>query len=556
MPKIPEKLHTAKKQRLSTFRSERYPWWTLWRDLATYYLPRRYIWLESSREQHVRELRNASILDGTATSAGKVLASGMMNGITSPARIWFKLRVNGFDLNEHHTVRVWLEEVERRMRAVMAESNFYNALAVMYLDLVFFGTATVLIYEDAEDVIRCYNPALGEYYLGQDARLQVNTFAREFKLKAHQIAGFWPDQRYWSSRMKNAMLRGDGKIDTDIDICHLIEPRDNTTGHPRLPDGFKFREMYWEKGGELGTLLAFRGYNEFPGLCPRWELTATDAYGGGCPGMDALGDTIQLQHETKRKGQGLDKIVSPPMVADVQLQHKPTALLPNGITFVSGNSQVGMSPAYQVNMPLQELTADIREIQSRIREIFHNDLFQMISQLDTVRSATEIDARREERLVQLGPVLERFENEALDPAINRIYSIMDRAGLIPEAPPEIEGQEIEIQYVSILSNAQSAVGVASVERLMQFTGNLAAVDPSVLNILNFDEIVRNYARDVGTPASNLRTRQETDAMAAEQQRQAQEQQALEQAQVGADTAKVLSETDVGGGANALQEILG
>jgi hypothetical protein len=58
----------------------------------------------------------------------------MMNGITSPSRPWFKLRVPGFD-DEGGPVTQWADEVARRMMKVMGESNFYNSMAVLYLDL-------------------------------------------------------------------------------------------------------------------------------------------------------------------------------------------------------------------------------------------------------------------------------------------------------------------------------------------------------------------------------------------------------------------------------------
>jgi hypothetical protein len=44
------------------------------------------------------------------------------------------------------------------------------------------------------------------------------------------------------------------------------------------------------------------------------------------------------------------------------------------------------------------------------------------------RNELEIIERKGEKLIQLGPVLERFENEALDPAIERCFNIMLRAG--------------------------------------------------------------------------------------------------------------------------------
>ena len=534
---------------LSALRSDRLPMWQLFRTLADYYLPRRYVWLLSDKERRVREARNPMILDGTGTKSARTLASGMMNGITSPSRPWFKVRVVGFDDDAENEVRLWLDEVTRRMLLVMAESNFYNSLAVLYLDLVVFGTASMLIYEDRESVIRCSNPALGEFYIAQSHRLQVNTFAREFSYKVHQIEARWGKENM-SDALRARVEQGGAALQQDVDIVHLIIPN---------PDGkgpFAFSEFYWEKGAPTGQILERRGYHEMPGIFPRWELTGNDSY-GMCPAMDALGDVIQLQHETKKKAQGLDKLVSPPMLADIQLAHRPTALLPNGVTFVSGmQNNGGMKPAYQIQIPLQELTADIREIQFRISETFHNDLFKMISQLETVRSATEIDARKEEKLVLLGSVLERFENEALDPAINRIFGCMQRAGLIPPAPESIQNADLEIQYDSILSAAQRAVGVIPTERWLTMVGNVAAIYPSAVNIPNFDQLLRDYARDIGVPARGINSVEDASALTQEQNDLAQQREAAATGEVLVNSAKQLSETQVTPGVSALQRIIG
>ena len=201
------------------------------------------------------------------------------------------------------------------------------------------------------------------------------------------------------------------------------------------------------------------------------------------------------------------------------------------------------------------MTADIRDVQLRIRETFFNQLFNMISQLDTVRSATEIDARREEKLVLLGSVLERFENEALDPAISRIFSIMERAGMLPEPPEEIADSEIQIQYVSILSQAQRAVAAAPTERWLGLIGNLAAVAPEALQVADMEELVRNYGLAIGVEAKNMRTREEVAEINAAAQKKAQMDEMAATVPVLADGAKTLSETEVGGGSNALQQLL-
>jgi len=549
MPKISEDQHKLLKQTIAELRNDRLPFWNLWRELADYYLPKRYVWLQSAKEQRIRNAANPYILDSTGTSAARTLASGMMNGITSPSRPWFKLRIPGFD-DDGGPISMWCDEVARRMMWIMGESNFYNAMAVLYLDLVVFGSAAVLIYEDDETDIRCYNPALGEFYFGQSHRLAVDTFAREYQQTAKQLC-----QRFGEDELtettKRLYKRGGAEALALIDVTHLIEPN---LGESKVPKKFAYRETYWETGAPQGQVLAQRGFNELPGIFPRWELSANDSYGTS-PAMDALGDVKQLQQETKRKAQGLDKMINPPIVADIQLQHRPTALMPNGITYVAGQNNVGAKPLYQISAPINDMTNDIRAVQGRIKETFFNQMFDMISQLDTVRSAAEIDARREEKLVLLGSVLERFENEALDPAIDRIFNIMQRKKLLPDAPQGLPAAGIEVQYVSILSTAQRAVAAAPTERWLQLIGGIASLDPSALDIPNFDELIRNYGNDIGVETRNMNTREQV-AMQREAKAQAEQQRQLtEAAPALAAGAKTLSETEVGGGGNALQQLL-
>jgi hypothetical protein len=551
--KISIKSHEAKRQLIAGLQNDRLPFWRLWRELADFFLPKRYVWLQSSKERRVRDARNPFILDNTGTQAARVLAAGMMNGITSPARPWFNLRIPGFLDDPTSAIRLWLDEVTRRMLLVLGASNFYNSMAVLYLDLVVFGTGAMLIYEDQSNIIRCYNPALGEYYLGQDSRLSVNCFAREFSYTVRQTVEQWGIENV-SQATKSQWNAGGANLMNEVKITHLIQPNDGSEKGSKST-ALPYYECYWETGAPAGEVLAETGFNELPGIFPRWELTANDSYGTS-PAMDALGDVIQLQQETKRKAQGLDKVVNPPIIADIQLQHKPTALLPNGITYVAGANNIGAKPLYQIAPPLGEMTADIRDVQTRIRETFHNPLFNMISQLDTVRSATEIDARREEKLVLLGSVLERFENEALDPALTRVFHIMFRAGLLPEPPEELDGSEIEIEYVSILSTAQRAVAAIPTERFVGLIGNIAAAVPSALNIPNWDELLLNYGEAIGVQARDLNSRAQIAAAKQAQAEQLAAQEAAVQGEVLVQGAKTLSETDVGGGANALQRLLG
>lgn len=534
---------------------DRQLWWTYWQTLADYILPRRYRWLtEENNWNKEKNLVNAKIVDGTATQAIKTLASGLMNGITSPARPWFRL--SSPLARYSYEAREWFDFVSAEMLQAMAESNFYSSIAIQYIDLAVFQSSSMLIYEDEEDIFRCYNDAIGEFFFAQDNRQVVTRYAREFQWKVLQVVKEFGLENC-SDRVQMAFRQGDGRLHENITVCHMIEPNDGTIGEIRLPKYMKYREVYWEKkrGAGENRVLRVRGFHEYPGSHPRWEIVGNDSYGIG-PSTDAIGDIRQLQHMQKRKLQALDKMVSPPIVADIQLQHRPTALMPNGITYVAGAGNIGVKPLYTVQLPYNEVMQDITRLQGRIQEAYHNDLFRMISSLETVRSATEIDARREEKLVLLGPVLDRIQRELLAPCLKRIFGIMLRKGYFPPVPEVLRGQIPMIEYSSVLSDAQRAVGAAPLERFAAFVGNLSGAKPELLDIPNWDAVVENYADMLGIPATNINPKKVVAQIRQRRQQQEQAAAGAEAAPGLAQSAKLLSETPVGGAASALDVVLG
>jgi hypothetical protein len=538
---------TALEAELQGLKTDRYSWWQHWSQLATYILPRRYRWLVTPNQSSRGSPINGAIFDSTGTIAARVLASGMMSGITSPTRPWFKLRIAGYGADEVNPVNIWLASCERRMMHVFQESNFYNAIAVVYMDLAVFGTAPMIIYEDFENVIQCYNPCAGEYYVWNDFRLKAGGLAREMVMTCRQMVDQFGKENC-PQEVRLAFERGGASLTQEYEVVHFIKPDING----------RWNEWYFTPGARApndAEFLSKRFFHETPFICPRWETTGNDAYGRSVA-MDALGDIKQLQQETKRKGQAIDKLANPPMVADIELKNKPASTLPGGVTFITKGQGAGFKPAYEnFRPPVQEMMSDIQQIQQRIKDTFFNDLFLMISSLETVRTATEIDARREEKLVMLGPVLERFQTEGLDPIIDRVFGIMSRAGLFEPAPPEIARAPIEIEYVSMLAEAQRAANTTGMERFLAQIGNIAAVQPEVLDIPNWDRLVTRYGMVLGNDPADMKSVDELAAYRAQKQKQQAQANALAAAPVAADAAKNLSETNVGGGQNALQQIL-
>lgn len=536
------------------------------KELAEFILPMRYSWLSPTAITASAPLvvksnpksdsnRNKQILDATGTKAARDLAAGMLNGVTSPARPWFNLRVAGFPQDGILPTELgaWLEEIRRRMLLVLAESNFYNSMAMLLLDMVVFGTAGMIIYEDFDDVIRCYGLPVGEFRIAQDNRRNISTCGRLQIFTVEQLVlefGLENCTDYVQAKYK----KGGNELYHNIAVSHLIEP--NRDDARSIEGGFAYREFYWETAQNPKHLILRRaGFTERPFGFPRWETVGNETYGLS-PGMDALPDIIQLQHETLRKAEALDKMTDPPVVMDAVMRQQRGAANPGSRFYVPGQSQAGARALYDVRMPLGELSADIAAVQSRVRDAFFNDLFRMISQLETVRSATEIDARREEKLILMGAVLERLENEGLDPFIIRVFSIMKRKGLIPPPPEQFGEVEIEVQYVSVLSDAQRAVGTGVIERYMQIVGQVSGLIPEVKDLPKWEHLLREYGQRLNVPAAGIRTEKEMQEITAKNQELLAAQQA---AQVGADlsgAAKNLGAVDVGGGRNAFQEVTG
>jgi len=546
-------------RRWTDIKDERSTFFGHWQELSEYILPRRGRFLTSKRNDGSK--KNAKIIDSTGTMAVRTLSAGMMSGITSPARPWFRLATPESALMEQSEVKQWLFGVEKKMRDIFSRSNLYNSLQTTYEELAVFGTGAMLINEDHDDVIRCYPFTVGEYGLALSSRLSVDTFYREFQLTVAQVVEQFG---YENCSDPVQSLYKTGQLDKWVEIMHVIEP--NSARQYNMKDNLNmpYHSCYLEKASKNERKLSSSGYEEFPVLAPRWHVTGVDIYGRS-PAMDVLGDVKALQIEQKRKAQGIDKMVNPPLQAPSSLRGQTATVLPGGVTYVDTmqGTQGGFRPTYEVNPRLAELQQDIAETQRRISQGFYSDLFQMLTMSDRRQiTAREIDERHEEKLLMLGPVLERLHTELLDPLIDRTFNIMVRNDLLPPPPEELGGVTLKVEYISVMAQAQKAIGTGAIERLAGFVGNMAAAKPEVLDKFDADQSVDEYAEMIGVPPRIVvpddvvqQIREERAQMEQQQMAMEQANQVAQTANVGAQAAKVMSDTDTGGD-NLLNNIVG
>jgi hypothetical protein len=251
-----------------------------WRDLADHFLPRRARFQITDNNKGDR--RNNKIIDSTPVFAARTLRSGMMGGVTSPARPWFRLTVPDPELSEMGSVKQWLDVVSRRMSTVFLRSNLYQCLPIMYGDIGIFATHAMLVEEDFERVIRFYSFPVGTYWIANDENGNVNVFMREFRMTVRQLIDKFAEKdtkgkvTSWENiSLQVKSLYDTGELEAWIDVCHVIHPNSDYQPSSARSKYKKYASCYFEKGTTQGASRAYDTADDDDGLCPSNRPAAT-----------------------------------------------------------------------------------------------------------------------------------------------------------------------------------------------------------------------------------------------------------------------------------------
>lgn len=532
-----------------------------WSDLARMVKPTRERFLTGKRNQGTRQ--NQQIINSTATFALGTLKAGMQSGLTSPARPWFKLVIGDEAIEEDPSVREWLQECADRMAIVFLRSNLYNALPMVYGDLGTFGTAAVGVFEDDEEVFRCHVFPIGSYAVNVDARGRLLRFARRYTMTVEMLVEEFggeggrpltPTERVidWSNfsdLVRTAWEAGNYTQNVEV-VWYTARNRDDYDESALDGRQWPWVSCYVEASRDSHTdgFLRESGFRTCAVMAPRWEATGEDSYGTDCPAMTALGDIRQLQSQERTKGKAIQKMVDPPLQAPYDVQTQKVSLIPGDVTYADlNNPHAGIRPIHEVNYPVGELREDMAGVESRINEAFHKNLFLMLAMDDRGSqpiTAEEVKERREEKLVQLAPVLERTNDELLDPLIDRAFDLMLHAGMFSEPPDVVKNRNIGVEYISLMAQAMKLVGIVAVDRFLQSVSAMAQIWPDARFKIKPFAVVEKYRDLLGVDPDLVADDDEAGAASnAEQQARARAQQTMLAAEQ-AKTAQALGNTPV------------
>lgn len=530
--------------RCGVMKNARSPYLTHWQEINQFVAPNNARFQTTDRDKGGK--RTNDIINETVLFSRRTFKSGLMAGMSSPARPWFLLAPPDPGMKEFGPVKEWLDTVTRLMRDVFVRSNLYGVLPTIYGSCGDYGTAAFGLQEDDKETIRCYPFSTGSYMIDCNERMQVDTLYREYTQTVRQLVSRFGLEKC-SLKVRTAWDRGD--YGTWVDVVHAIEPN-----FARIPGKLNARDKaYLSVTYEAGekTPLNVSGFDDFPALAPRWSVNGEDVYGTDCPGMVCLGSQKGMQFSERKKYQAVDKLVNPAMNGDATLRNAGADLLPGGVNWIPGmsNGNPGLRPIHELDYRTIEILGnDIKEVEERVRRAYYEDLMMLLANSDRPQmTAEEVRERSQEKLLVLGPLMEQFNDDLFDPLIDRVFNIMLRRGQLPPPPEELQGQSLRVEYVSIMAQAQKLIGVAAIERFVGFVGNLVAVAPDAMDKVDLDQAIDEYAEMTGVSAKIVRS---DDVVAQQRQARQEAAQAQQMAQMapamaqGANAVKTLSETNV------------
>lgn len=520
-------------------------WTPTWQELAEFMMPRKAnVQLTRSPGQAQTE----RLMDSTAVHANVLLSASMQSSLTSSSVRWFYYRIRGLVPGKIPTVDKWLEAAGEVTYDELRKSNFNSESSEFYSDLGVFGTAAMFVDEKKKRLgqsfsgLRFLTLQAGTYVIGENEEGFVDTLGYRFKLTCRQAAMQFGKERISPSLQKN--LQEGKNEDAQFDFIHIVYPR-YTPGvgenvNVKAPKDRPWASVWIEEAE--AWICKESGYHEFPFVVARWTKASGETYGRS-PGYTALPDTKTLNKLVELKLRALAVMVQPPVKVRDDGVLSQVRLFPGGQTHVRDMDAV---EALRIEGRMDVANMEQDKIQGAIRRIFFSDQLQL--QDGPQMTATEVNVRYEMMQRILGPTLGRLEHEFLAPLINRVFNILNRRKMLPEAPPELaqfykEGGLHEIEYEGPLQRAQRLSDLAAIQRFTQMVVPLAQVDMAILDIIDLDEVARVVAKAAGVPAAMIRDQDEIDekrAQRAEQQAaQAQAQQMESASKAGGQVAPLM-----------------
>lgn len=505
---------------------DRGTWETHWKELSKYVIPLK----DNIYGGEIKgEKKGSELFDAIGIRCNEQLASALHGMLTNPATQWFGFSSGDHLIDSKQTVAKWIQDTAKKVLFVLNNSNFQSEIHETFIDLGGFGTNNLIVEEDAIEVVRFNSRPIYEVVVSENYTGIIDTVYYEYKMTIEQLAERFPD-----TLPPDIMKLREQSPLQELYIVHAVEPTSRLPKqlqHEMLP----FTSLHILK--DNAVVLKKAGFEENPCIVSRFSKLSGEMFGRS-PAMKALPDIKTCNQMMKAWLEGAQLAVNPPMQAPDEGVLLPVRLTPGGMNYYRADSKDRIEPIFTGANP-QIGNQIIEFLHSSVKSAFYIDQLHLVE--NDRMTATEVMQRRDEQLRSMSPILGRLQYELLAPIVLRVFGIMLRRGMIDPIPNELRNAKLEVKFISQIARAQESIEGDNFLRAFQASAGVAELDPTSMDVVNTDEVVKFLFKTYGSPLHLLRKEQEVKQIRESRAQQQQAATSSEMANIDSQTAKNMAQ---------------
>ncbi|MEB5477278.1 portal protein [Acinetobacter pollinis] len=488
-----------------------------WGECYKYGAPERQQSFSMGNSKTQREKERAELFDSTAAESIQLLVSMVMSGVTPANAIWFQAAPDGVDdISKLTDGERWLEQCCQFMWRNIHAANFDSEAFETITDVVVAGWGVLYIDIDHDEgggyVFESW--PIGSCWISSSKPSgQIDIVYREHEMTAQAMVNTYGEDKC-STDVKNAATN---EPDKRFKLLHIIQPR-KTKGAGQLNTDMPYASYHVDLSNKI--ILKESGYQEFPCSIPRLRRLPNSVYGNGQMSV-ALPDAKTCNELMKQTLRAADMQICGMWIAEDDGVLNPHTVRVGPRKVIVANSIDSMKRLDDgVNFQIAEYL--MNNLQNGIRKKLMADQLPPIGTQQM--TATEINTRVEIIRQQLGPLYGRLQTEYLQVLLDRCFGLALRSGALGTPPDELRGANLSFKFISPLARAQRLDEVVATEQFLASVGNMAQIDKTVLDVVDFDAAANVVGKGRGVPQSIMRTEEEVNDLRQARQKAQQEQQ--------------------------------
>ena len=521
-------------RRFDQMNEEKSNWTNLFDEVLELYLPRKSFVFDKTTQGQ----KKTRVVSSVGIQANEVHANALHSFLTNPTVQFFEYYTGDPQIDTDIEVKKFLDMRTELAHSVLNESNFHTEVHENYLDLGVLGTDVLRMEDDKDQIIRFEARPIYDYVIAENPYGVVDQVGREKlftgdnivrKYGTDWIEKFYADSPGMAQDFIQKLLKDTRQ---KFKIIEFIQPKEIYKNHKIkiINRPFVMATVFAEKN----MLIKQNGYNEELYAVSRLTKSSHEVYGRS-HAMKTLPDMLSLNELQRVVIQGAQMNSKPPVVLTDDGGYPGFRMHPGAVNYrrPGADAPIAFNPNSRHDIGVDML----ERLTTAVKNGFNNDKLE----LPNFQRATtlEVQAKRDEDLRSLSPMLARQHNEKLVPLVRRLDALCERAGIFKDLkiPKLLENKSIGIKYSSQIARVQKTVLAENANKWLASIQNAAQMNPEMIDNIDFDAFVKYQAFSLSAPSYLLRTEGDVQALRKQRADQQADQMEREAALQDSQTAK-------------------